>query len=69
MEVVQQIVVTIQALVICLVAVIKSLLPNGVLPRKSVSGKIVLITGSGNGIGRIMSREFAKLGAKVRFLF
>ncbi|CAI2353806.1 unnamed protein product [Caenorhabditis sp. 36 PRJEB53466] len=44
---------------------IKNLLPNGVLPRKSVQGKKVLITGSGSGIGRLMAVEFAKLGAEI----
>lgn len=43
----------------------KNFLPNGVLPRKSVEGKKVLITGSGSGIGRLMALEFAKLGAEV----
>lgn len=32
-------------------------------PRKSVFGEIVLITGSGSGIGRQLAREFARLGA------
>ncbi|CAO4379409.1 unnamed protein product [Caenorhabditis nigoni] len=43
----------------------KNLLPNGMLPRKSVEGKKVLITGSGSGIGRLMAIEFAKIGAEV----
>lgn len=32
-------------------------------PRKSVFGEIVLITGSGSGIGRQLARNFARLGA------
>ncbi|CAL8343385.1 unnamed protein product [Merluccius merluccius] len=31
--------------------------------RKNVSGEVVLITGSGGGIGRLMALEFADLGA------
>ncbi|CAB3398333.1 unnamed protein product [Caenorhabditis bovis] len=49
----------------CIVNSIKSILPNGVLPRKSVRDKKVLITGSGSGIGRMMSIEFAKLGSEL----
>ncbi|KAM6282848.1 epidermal retinol dehydrogenase 2-like isoform 1-T1 [Porphyrio hochstetteri] len=38
-----------------------------VVPRrkKSVSGEIVLITGAGSGIGRLLSVKFAELGAIV----
>lgn len=37
------------------VGCIKALLPSGVLPRKSVQDNLVLITGSGSGLGRLMS--------------
>ncbi|XP_062489338.1 epidermal retinol dehydrogenase 2-like [Pezoporus occidentalis] len=33
--------------------------------KKSVSGEIVLITGAGSGIGRLLSLKFANLGATV----
>ena len=43
-------------------AIIKN---NGLLPKKSVDGEHVFITGGGNGIGRLMSKILAKQGAKV----
>ncbi|XP_048866341.1 short chain dehydrogenase/reductase family 16C, member 5a isoform X1 [Brienomyrus brachyistius] len=33
--------------------------------KKSVAGEIVLITGAGSGIGRLMALEFASLGASL----
>ncbi|NXI67766.1 RDHE2 dehydrogenase, partial [Anseranas semipalmata] len=33
--------------------------------KKSVSGEIVLITGAGSGIGRLLSLKFARLGATL----
>lgn len=38
-----------------------------VIPRrkKNVSGEIVLITGAGSGIGRLLAVKFARLGATV----
>lgn len=33
--------------------------------KKNVSGEIVLITGAGSGIGRLLSLKFASLGATV----
>ena len=38
---------------------------QGWLPKKSVRGKHVFITGAGSGLGRLMATKFAKLGAKV----
>jgi all-trans-retinol dehydrogenase (NAD+) len=32
---------------------------------KNINGEIVLVTGSGNGIGKLMSIKLAKLGAKL----
>ncbi|KAK1797472.1 hypothetical protein P4O66_008322 [Electrophorus voltai] len=33
--------------------------------RKSVAGEIVLVTGAGSGIGRLVALEFARLGARL----
>lgn len=35
------------------------------LRAKSVIGEIVLVTGAGGGIGRLLAGKFAKLGARV----
>uniref|UniRef100_A0A915EHJ5 Short-chain dehydrogenase/reductase 3 n=1 Tax=Ditylenchus dipsaci TaxID=166011 RepID=A0A915EHJ5_9BILA len=48
-----------------LLGCIKAILPCGVLPRKSVKDQVVLITGSGMGLGRMLAIEFGKLGAKL----
>ncbi|KAH9380808.1 hypothetical protein HPB48_007247 [Haemaphysalis longicornis] len=34
-------------------------------PVKSVDGKVVLITGSGHGVGRELALRFARLGARL----
>lgn len=34
-------------------------------PSKSVAGKVVLVTGSGHGVGRELALRFARLGAKL----
>uniref|UniRef100_A0A0N5C5C5 Short-chain dehydrogenase/reductase 3 n=1 Tax=Strongyloides papillosus TaxID=174720 RepID=A0A0N5C5C5_STREA len=44
---------------------ITALLPRGFLPRKDVKGKVVLITGGGNGLGRQFAYSFGNLGSKV----
>ena len=38
---------------------------QGWLPKKSVRGKHIFITGAGSGLGRLMAIKFAELGAKV----
>lgn len=56
-------VVLLKVIWITLVAIVKGILPLG--KKKDVSKEIVLITGAGSGIGRMMALEFAKLGATL----
>nr|XP_054756410.1 epidermal retinol dehydrogenase 2-like [Lytechinus pictus] len=44
---------------------IDNIIPGEWKPKKDVSKDIVLITGGGSGIGRLMSLSFAELGATV----
>lgn len=38
---------------------------RGWLPKKSVKGKHIFITGAGSGLGRDMAIRFSKLGANL----
>lgn len=37
----------------------------GWLPKKSLKGEHVFVTGAGSGLGRYMSIQFAKMGCKL----
>jgi all-trans-retinol dehydrogenase (NAD+) len=52
-------------LLIALYAFYAFLKTKGWLPKKSVKGEHVFITGGGSGIGRQMAKRFARLGAKI----
>ncbi|PIO61324.1 hypothetical protein TELCIR_17154 [Teladorsagia circumcincta] len=64
-QIIETVAVIVKCVVLTIIACVKALLPMGILPRKSVKGQVVLITGSGSGLGRGMAVEFAKLGAKL----
>jgi hypothetical protein len=38
---------------------------HGMLPKKSIKGNHVFITGAGSGLGRLVAIRLAKLGAKL----
>ncbi|XP_064597420.1 epidermal retinol dehydrogenase 2-like [Liolophura sinensis] len=45
--------------------VILALIPKSLRQRKSVNNEIVLVTGAGSGIGRLLSIKFARLGCRL----
>lgn len=48
---------------ISLVALVRNIFPSK--KKKDVTKEIVLVTGAGSGIGRLMALEFAKQGARL----
>lgn len=52
-------------ILIALYAFYAFLKTKGLLPKKSVKGYHIFITGGGSGIGKQMAKRFARLGAKI----
>ncbi|XP_071958073.1 epidermal retinol dehydrogenase 2-like [Antedon mediterranea] len=65
LDLLEGIYVHIMILVDTLIAAVLFLIPK---KSKDVAGEIVLVTGSGSGIGRLMALEFAKRGATLVLL-
>ena len=61
-------IVTFKTLYFCLESILKHIVSLVYVPRKDVKGEIVLVTGAGSGIGRLMTLRFADLGARVVLL-
>jgi len=48
----------------CVVSILETIFPF-LLPKKDISGQIVLVTGAAQGIGQLMAFKVAALGAEV----
>lgn len=46
-------------------SIVKCLMPSSYKPFKDCKGEIILITGGGSGLGRLMAMRFARLGATI----
>jgi len=56
---------TVKLLYFMIEGMIFACIPAAWMPKKSVRGQKVLITGSGSGMGRLMSQRFAELGSEL----
>lgn len=62
---VEILVALVQIVWLWLLAIVKAVVPSSWQPHKDVNGWVVLITGAGSGIGRLMSLRFAALGCRL----
>ncbi|CAD7672002.1 unnamed protein product [Nyctereutes procyonoides] len=53
-----------KSVIACLESMVFTIIPK---PRKNVAGEIVLITGAGSGLGRLLALRFARLGSVLVF--
>lgn len=51
--------------VLCFYYAVIACLPYSGMPKKSVEKNVVLVTGAGSGIGRLLSVKLAQLGARL----
>lgn len=54
-----------QAIYLILKSIYELFLPSTYEYKKQIKGKIVLVTGGGGGLGRLLSLRLAKLGAII----
>lgn len=56
-------------LLVCIFYIVRSIvqcfIPSSYRKKKSLAGEIVLITGGGGGLGRLLAKRFARLGSTV----
>ena len=60
--IVEFIAVLLKSIFAVFVSIFRCIIPE---PLKSVRDQVILITGAGGGLGRLLAQKFALLGAKV----
>lgn len=51
--------------ILALYALYSFLKTKGLLPKKSLRGEHIFLTGAGSGLGRLMAIQFAKMGSNL----
>ena len=57
-----------KALSIAFAAAGAALITRRLLPRRGLSGRVMLITGGSRGLGLVLARQFLRKGARVALL-